>query len=146
MLENTLIRLNLIQKEKETDEKFLKLVFIRTLVNLISLSIPLVLKIFTNSSYPYIIFFIFHLIISKVPYFFVRKDKNINYLIANVLSTLSYAVLSLIGCGIFSYLTTGLTIEADVILVMYANFIIIPFYFINNLIGDFIINGKELND
>lgn len=37
MLENTLIRLNLIQKEKETDEKFLKLVFIRTLVNLISL-------------------------------------------------------------------------------------------------------------
>ena len=105
----------------------------------------MVLKIFTNSSYPYIIFFIFHLIISKVPYFFVRKEKNINYLIANVLSTLSYAVLSLIGCGIFSYLTTGLTIEADVILVMYANFIIIPFYFINNLIGDFIINGKELN-
>lgn len=145
MLENTLIRLNLIQKEKETDEKFLKLVFIRTLVNLISLSIPLVLKIFTKSAYPYIIFFIFHLLISKVPYIFVRKDKNVNYLIANVLSTLAYGVISLLSCGLFSYLTTGLTIEADVILVMYANFVIMPFYFINNLIGDFIINGKELN-
>ena len=144
-MENTLIRFNLKRLEKENDEKFVKLVFIRTLVNLMSLSIPMVLHMYIRGVLPYALFFIIHLFLSKLSYIFIRNDKNINYFISNVLSTLAYGVLSLIGVGIFSMLTTGLTIEADVILVMYANFIIIPFYFLNNLICDYFIKRKELD-
>jgi len=139
MLENTIVMLSLDQIEKEIDEKIIKLTFIRTLIETISLSILMVLTMFTHSIIPYIVFSVTYIILSIIPYIFIKEKNNVNYFLSNFLSVLIYGVLSLITYGIYSKYTTGMNIEAASIYVMYANFIIIPFYLIVNLIGDFII-------
>jgi len=145
MLENTIVMLNLKQIEREIDEKIIKLSFIRTLIETISLSILMVLLMFSQSKIPYIVFAVTYLILSIIPYIFIKEKNNVNYFLSNILSILIYGVFSLITYGLYSKITTGLNIEASVIYVMYANFLIIPFYFVVNVIGDFIIKNKELH-
>ena len=145
MLENTIIMLNLNQIEEEIDEKIIKLTFIRTLTETMALSILMVLQMFSQSIITYIVFAITYFLLSIIPYIFIKEKNNVNYFLSNILSILIYAVLSLITYGIYSKFTTGLNIEAASLYVMYANFIIIPFYFVVNVIGDFIIKNKELH-
>ena len=144
-LENTIIMLNLQQIEKEIDEKIIKLTFIRTLTEIIALSVLMVLQMFTQSLIPHVIFMVTYFFLSIIPYIFIKEKNNVNYFLSNILSILIYAVLSLVIFGLFSKATTGINIEAPSLYVTYVNFLILPFYFIVNLIGDFIIKNKELH-